>query len=75
MVFGPAAGLEILEGLAEEPSLAAYHLLPAVRGDLLERAGRPLEAFEAFERAAALAQTRREKSALLARANRVKSTG
>ncbi len=75
MVFGADAGLEILEGLADEPSLAAYHLLPAVRGDLLERAGRHHEAGEAFERAAAMAQTSREKSALLARASRVKSQG
>ncbi|HEY2706310.1 MAG TPA: DUF6596 domain-containing protein, partial [Candidatus Dormibacteraeota bacterium] len=37
MAVGPAAGLEIVDGLAAEPSLRAYHLLPAVRGDLLAR--------------------------------------
>lgn len=73
MVFGPDAGLEILDGLADEPSLASYHLLPAVRGDLLERAGRHSEASAAFHRAAELAQKSREKSVLLARASRVKS--
>lgn len=73
MVFGPEAGLEILDALAEEPTLAAYHLLPAVRGDLLERAGRFAEAQAAFERAAALAQKSREKSVLEARANQMKS--
>ncbi len=73
MVFGPEAGLEILDGLADEPSLAAYHLLPAVRGDLLERAGRHPEASAAFHRAAELTQKSREKSVLLARADRMKS--
>ncbi|MDP1921003.1 MAG: RNA polymerase sigma factor [Myxococcales bacterium] len=75
MVFGPEAGLEILDGLATEPSLEAYHLLPAVRGDLLERAGRHLEARVAYERAAGLAQKAAEKSVLLARAARMKSPG
>ena len=73
MVFGPEAGLEILDALADEPSLATYHLLPAVRGDLLERASRFTEASEAFRRAAELAQKSREKSVLLARADRMKS--
>jgi RNA polymerase sigma factor (sigma-70 family) len=75
MVFGPEAGLEILDALSGEPSLATYHLLPAVRGDLLERAGRHAESITEFERAAALSQKSAEKSALLARANRMKSSG
>jgi predicted RNA polymerase sigma factor len=73
MVFGPEAGLEILDGLAGEPALEAYHLLPAVRGDLLERAGRHREASEAFHRAAQLAKNSRDQSVLCARALRVKS--
>lgn len=73
MVFGPDAGLEILDALTDEPSLAGYHLLPAVRGDLLQRAGRFPEAALAFERAASLAGKSREKSALLTRATQVKS--
>jgi RNA polymerase sigma-70 factor, ECF subfamily len=48
--------------------LAAYHLLPAVRGDLLERLGRRDEARTEFERAADLARNGREKAMLLDRA-------
>ena len=38
--YGPAAGLTLLEQLAELPSLRGYHLVPSVRGDLYERLGR-----------------------------------
>ena len=38
MAFGPEAGLELVEALAEEPALRGYHLLPSVRGELLARA-------------------------------------
>jgi RNA polymerase sigma factor (sigma-70 family) len=68
MADGPAAGLAVLDALADEPLLERYHLLPAARGDLLEKLGRPAEAKAAFERAASLAQTEREKSFLRARA-------
>jgi RNA polymerase sigma factor (sigma-70 family) len=68
MAFGPAAGLELLEGLAEEPALRAYHLLPAARGELLERLGRAEEAALEFDRAAALAGNAREREVLRARA-------
>ena len=44
MAFGPAAGLELLDGLADEPALRGYHLLPAARGELLEQLGREEEA-------------------------------
>src|SRR5713101_861851 len=40
MAFGPAAGLELVDGLIAEPSLRGYHLLPSVRGDLLKKLGR-----------------------------------
>ena len=40
MAFGPAEGLALADALADEPALAAYHLLPAVRGDLLAKLGR-----------------------------------
>ncbi|MGB7684673.1 MAG: RNA polymerase sigma factor, partial [Solirubrobacterales bacterium] len=40
MAFGPEAGLELLDGLAREAELEGYHLLPAARGELLERLGR-----------------------------------
>jgi len=68
MAFGPAAGLELVDGLQSEPALAQYHLLPAVRGDLLHKLGRSDEARAEFERAAALAGNTRERALLLARA-------
>jgi RNA polymerase sigma factor (sigma-70 family) len=68
MAFGPAAGLEIADRLADEPALAGYHLLPAVRGDLLARLGRAAEARAELERAAQLTRNRRERDLLLARA-------
>jgi RNA polymerase sigma factor (sigma-70 family) len=68
MAFGPAAGLEIADGLVTEPSLKSYHLLPSVRGDLLAKLGRTDEARAEFERAAALTQNGRERALLLDRA-------
>jgi len=68
MAFGPAAGLELVDALSEEPALRAYHLLPSVRGDLLVKVGRLEEARAEFERAAALAQNARERELLLRRA-------
>ncbi|HEX8107661.1 MAG TPA: DUF6596 domain-containing protein, partial [Kofleriaceae bacterium] len=68
MAFGPAAGLELVDALAGDPSLAHYHLLPSVRGDLLARLGRLEEARRELERAADLAGNARERDLLLARA-------
>jgi predicted RNA polymerase sigma factor len=68
MAFGPAMGLEIVEDLRGEPALEGYHLLPAVRGDLLSRLGRLAEASAEFERAAALTRNTREREVLLERA-------
>jgi RNA polymerase sigma factor (sigma-70 family) len=68
MAEGPAAGLEIVEALATEPSLKSYHLLPSVRGDLLARLGRLAEAKPEFERAAAMTRNAREREVLLGRA-------
>jgi RNA polymerase sigma-70 factor (ECF subfamily) len=68
MALGPAAGLAIVEPLMAEPSLANYHLLPSVRGDLLAKLGRRAEARAEFERAASLTKNVREKALLLARA-------
>ncbi|HJV93178.1 MAG TPA: RNA polymerase sigma factor [Azonexus sp.] len=70
MAFGPAAGLEIVDGLLTEPGLQHYHLLPSVRGDLLARLDRPDEARAEFERAARLTHNARERALLLARAGR-----
>jgi RNA polymerase sigma factor (sigma-70 family) len=68
MAFGPAAGLELVDELTSEPSLAGYHLLPSVRGDLLAKLGRGDEARAEFERAASLTRNGRERTLLLARA-------
>ena len=72
MAFGPAAGLELIDDLIEEPSLKTYHFLPSVRGDLLYKLGRFDEARAEFERAAALARNTRERELLLARARRAR---
>ena len=61
MALGPQAGLDLVDALASEPSMQAYHLLPSVRGDLLMKLGRPGEARAEFERAAALARNNRER--------------
>ena len=66
--FGPAAGLEVLDALRSGPSLQGYHLLPAVRGDLLAKLGRVEEAGAEFRRAAAMTGNGRERSLLLRRA-------
>jgi predicted RNA polymerase sigma factor len=68
MAFGPEAGLELVDELTSEPSLKSYHLLPAVRGDLLARLGRNEEARAEFERAASLTHNERERELLLKRA-------
>jgi predicted RNA polymerase sigma factor len=68
MAFGPAAGLELVDTLASEPSLESYHLLPSVRGDLLEKLGRMDEARAEFERAAGLTRNTREQELLIGRA-------
>jgi len=68
MAFGPAAGLEVVDALVDEPALKGYHLLPTVRGDLLFKLGRHDEARREFDRAAALTRNTRERALLLARA-------
>lgn len=67
MAFGPAAGLELIDELAAEPLLQGYHLLSAVRGDLLFKLGRRAEASNEFERAAFLTKNSRERTILLER--------
>src|SRR5437763_8034294 len=64
MAFGPAAGLELVDALVNEPTLNSYHLLPAVRGDLLRKLGRSDEARAEFERGASLTENVREQELL-----------
>jgi RNA polymerase sigma factor (sigma-70 family) len=68
MASGPAAGLELVEPLQNDPVMRGYHLLPSVRGDLLKKLGRMDEARAAFERAASITRNVREKNLLLERA-------
>ncbi len=68
MAFGPAAGLAIVDELSAEPALQDYHLLPAVRADLLSKLGRLDEARLDLERAARLTRNARERALLLERA-------
>ena len=68
MALGPAAGLELVDALLSEPSLANYHLLPSVRGDFLFKLGRVDEARLEFERAASITRNARERDLLLKRA-------
>ncbi|MEU6982809.1 RNA polymerase sigma factor [Streptomyces sp. NPDC046324] len=70
MAEGPEAGLALVDALAEERALVGYHLLPSVRGDLLERLGRSDEARAEFERAASLTRNERERELLRERAER-----
>jgi RNA polymerase sigma factor (sigma-70 family) len=67
MAFGPAQALPLVDELADEPALSGYHLLPTVRGDLLEKLGRLADARAEFERALTLTQNVRERSVLLQR--------
>jgi RNA polymerase sigma factor (sigma-70 family) len=68
MAFGPAAALPLVDALALDPALREYHLLPAVKGDLLERCARYGEAADAFAAAALLAGNERERALLQRRA-------
>ena len=68
MASGPAAGLEIVDALTSEPTLATYHLLPSVRGDFLRKLGRFDEPRVELERAASLTRNARERDLLLERA-------
>ncbi|MDA9431326.1 RNA polymerase sigma factor [Bradyrhizobium sp. CCBAU 51627] len=68
MAWGPQAGLDLLDAVADAPALAAYHHLPAVRGDFLQKLGRLKEARQAFEAAARLATNGRERALMQRRA-------
>jgi predicted RNA polymerase sigma factor len=68
MAFGPAAGLAVIDAVVASGALDGYHLLPAVRGDLLARQERFVEAHAEFTRAAALTRNERERALMLERA-------
>jgi RNA polymerase sigma factor (sigma-70 family) len=74
MADGPQAALDLIDALVTEPTLREYHLLPAVRGDLLAKVGRPAEAQIEFERAASLTNNARERELSYARARAAEET-
>ena len=67
MAYGPEAGLALVEAIEATGALEGYHLLPSVRGEMLERLGRADEARAAFAAAAALTRNEHERAILLAR--------
>jgi predicted RNA polymerase sigma factor len=73
MAFGAEEGLASVDELLDEPALESYHLLPTVRGDLLEKLGRLEEAGREFERAAKMTQNGRERELLLSRCRACRS--
>ncbi len=68
MAYGPEVGLGLVDQLRAVPALQQYHLLPSVRGDLLQRLGRDAEAAAEFRRAADLAGNESERELSLRRA-------
>ncbi|WP_439384059.1 RNA polymerase sigma factor [Amycolatopsis lexingtonensis] len=72
MAYGPEAGLAVVDAVASDAALKDYHLLPSVRGDLLEKLGRLEEAEREFRRAAEMTENARERELLL---NRAKAVG
>jgi RNA polymerase sigma-70 factor, ECF subfamily len=68
MAYGPARALPLVDALTSHPMMQNYHLLPAVRGDLLSKLERWAEAISEFEHAATLTRNTREQTVLLERA-------
>ena len=73
MAFGPARGLELVDAVRDQPALKDYHLLPAVRADLLAKLGRAREARAELERAASLTRNERERALLMDRAEQLRA--
>jgi RNA polymerase sigma factor (sigma-70 family) len=69
MAYGPQAGLALLDQLDGLLALSSYHLLPSVRGDLLDKLGRHEEARAEFARAARMTQNEQERQLLMDRAS------
>jgi predicted RNA polymerase sigma factor len=74
MVQGPGAGLELVQAIADSGALADYHLLHAVRGDLLARLGQDREAAQSFLQAASLTANTAEQRFLRGRAGAAEAT-
>ncbi len=75
MASGPTAGLDVLEPLVDDPALARYHRVPAVRAHLLELAGDRKAAEREYARAAELTSSRPEQRYLVRRLTRLREEG
>lgn len=64
MASGPSVALEMVEGIAARGDLAATHLLPTVRGELLARLGRSTEARDQWTRALAICSNSAERAVI-----------
>ena len=71
MVDGPEAALRLVDSLSARGELAGYHLLPALRGELLRRLGRKAEAEEAYRAALNLVTLEPERRFLERRLSKV----
>jgi RNA polymerase sigma factor (sigma-70 family) len=71
MATGPADALDIVDGLVTDGKLARSYMLPAVRGELLSRLGRDLEARAELLAAAEMTGNQRERAVLLEKASRL----
>jgi RNA polymerase sigma-70 factor (ECF subfamily) len=71
MFSGPEAGLRLLDQLQSTGELEGYYLLPAARADLLRRAGRWVEAAEAYRAALVLVKSSPERMFLTRRLDEV----
>jgi RNA polymerase sigma-70 factor, ECF subfamily len=74
MATGPAAGLALIERLADSDELTGYHYLPAARADLLRRLGRVDEARVAYGEALALVNNDAERRFLQRRMAELRDT-
>ncbi len=75
MAYGPDEALDLVDQLADDPALASYHLLHAVRADLLIKLERGAQARAALERAAALCDNAAERALLMDRARELDRLG
>ena len=67
MVDGPERALRLVESIAARGELSGYHLLPAVRGELLQQLGRRSEAAQAYRDALKLVNLEPERRFLAGR--------
>src|SRR6185295_1193801 len=75
MTDGPEQGLLLVNAIAARGDLRDYHLLYAVRADLLRRTGRLTDAIDAYEAALGLAMPEPERRFLERRISELRSPG